>query len=105
MIVNLSWVGTAPVRPAALGRARLDGRFGAGLDPCAALQSVVEIAPGESREIIILLGESDSAEKARELVARYLETSTVLEAFERVVNYWDERCRASKFVRPMRRWI
>jgi len=80
----------ATARPAALGRARLDGRFGAGLDPCAALQSVVEIAPGESREIIILLGESDSAEKARELVARYLETSTVREAFERVVNYWDE---------------
>ena len=77
-------------RPAALGRARLDGRFGAGLDPCAALQSVVEIAPGESREIIILLGDSDSAEKARELVARYLETSTVGEAIERVVNYWDE---------------
>jgi cyclic beta-1,2-glucan glucanotransferase len=80
----------ATARPAALGRARLDGRFGAGLDPCAALQSVVEIAPGESREIIILLGESDSAEKARELISRYLESSTVGEAIERVVNYWDE---------------
>ena len=53
-------------------------------------RSVVEIAPGESREIIILLGESDSAERARELVARYLETSSVREAIERVVNYWDE---------------
>lgn len=76
--------------PAALGRVWLDGRFGAGLDPCAALQRAVELAPGESREIIILLGESDSMEKARELVARYLETSTVSDAIERVVKFWDE---------------
>src|SRR6185295_6440989 len=58
-------------RPAALGRTQLDGRYGAGLDPCAALQRVLEFAPGETREIIVLLGESDSAEQARELVARY----------------------------------
>ncbi len=71
-------------------RARLDDRFGAGLDPCAALQSVVELAPDESREIIILLGESESAENARELVVRYLKTSAVNEAIESVASYWDE---------------
>ena len=54
------------------------------------MQSVVEIAPGESREIIILLGEGDTRKKGRELIARYLETATVGEAIERVVNYWDE---------------
>lgn len=76
--------------PLALSQAKLDDRCGAGLDPCAALQSVVELAPGESREIIILLGETGSAEEARELIARYIQSPTVNEAIERVVSHWDE---------------
>lgn len=79
-----------PAHPAALGRTRLDDRAGAGLDPCAAMQSVSELAPHESREIIILLGESGSAEEARELIRQYGASPAVDEAFNRVVNYWDE---------------
>ena len=77
-------------QPAALGRVQLDGRFGAGLDPCAALQRAVELAPGETREIIILFGECESRERARELIARHLETRAVSDAIERVVRFWDE---------------
>ncbi len=76
--------------PAALSRTKLDDRFGAGLDPCAALQCVIELAPGQSSEIIVLLGESESEENVRELVARYLESRAVDEAYERVVSHWDE---------------
>ncbi|MEO6725388.1 MAG: glucoamylase family protein [Blastocatellia bacterium] len=77
-------------RPAALRYTELDGRNGAGLDPCAALQSVIKLAPGETREVIILFGECDSVDNARGLIARYLESSTINEAFDQVVNSWDE---------------
>ncbi|HUQ34570.1 MAG TPA: protein ndvB, partial [Pyrinomonadaceae bacterium] len=75
--------------PAALRRARLSGRSGAGLDPCAAMQSFIELAPGESRQLIILLGEGEDVEEARSLVARFKQASEVNGAFEQVINHWD----------------
>ena len=58
--------------PAALARQQpLSNRVGAGLDPCAALQTGFELHPGEAVEIRFLLGATDTADDARRLVARY----------------------------------
>jgi cyclic beta-1,2-glucan synthetase len=76
--------------PAALRRMQLSGRAGAGLDPCFAMQTMVELAPGETREIVILLGEGESVDEARELAAKFRRVLRVNQAFEQVVNYWDE---------------
>jgi len=43
-------------RPAALGRARLSGHVGAGLDPCGAVQVAFDLADGQEREIQFRLG-------------------------------------------------
>ncbi|HKG15525.1 MAG TPA: glucoamylase family protein [Pyrinomonadaceae bacterium] len=77
-------------RPAALGRTRLDGRDGAGLDPCAALQAGVELAPGEWRELFFLFGEGESREEAESVLARFRESHSVDDAFERTLALWDE---------------
>jgi cyclic beta-1,2-glucan synthetase len=79
-----------PSRPASMRRTQLSGRIGAGLDPCAAMQTIVELAPGETREIVFLLGEAASKEEAREIVKRFRQLAVVNQAFDQVVAYWDK---------------
>ena len=70
--------GTAPSSSDATARwptrrpcaaTRLSGRTGAGLDPCAAIQTEIELADGQEREIVFVFGAADDADEARRLVA------------------------------------
>ncbi len=77
-------------RPAALtARAPLSKRVGAGLDPCCALQTSVELAADETVEVVFFLGQAASAAEAQSLLLRY--RSVDLDAVLRtVVQYWDD---------------
>ncbi len=58
--------------PASLERGdELSGQIGATLDPCAALQTELELQPGERAEVLFLLGQGESREQARRLIAHY----------------------------------
>ncbi|HJX86005.1 MAG TPA: hypothetical protein VJ277_00480, partial [Gemmatimonadales bacterium] len=50
--------------PAGLA-APLSGATGAGLDPCAALRTVIELAPGEHRDVAVVLGATEGEEAVR----------------------------------------
>jgi cyclic beta-1,2-glucan synthetase len=77
-------------RPIALQRGAILGRrAGAGLDPCAALQTPIELAPGASAEVVFFLGESTDLEAARVLIRRYRNADLEAE-LRRVVAYWDD---------------
>jgi cyclic beta-1,2-glucan synthetase len=75
--------------PAAMGRVDLSGRVGAVIDPCAALQVKFDLDPGESGEVIFLIGEADDLEAARRLVRRYREPGECGRALEDVRGRWD----------------
>ena len=99
-------------RPAALQRgAVLARRAGAGLDPCAALQTRVELAPGATKEIVFFLGETADSDSARALIGSY--RSADLEAeLQRVIAYWDDMLGTVQIKTPdrsmdllMNRWL
>jgi cyclic beta-1,2-glucan synthetase len=75
--------------PAALGRRSLAGRTGAGLDPCAALQVVVEIDPNEATEVTVVLGQAADAAQARRLVRRFRDPERVEQALRDTRRWWD----------------
>ena len=77
-------------QPAALARgATLSNRVGAGLDPCGALQTDVELRPNERAEVVFLLGEATTSAGARTLIERYrsADLDAVLGA---AVKAWDD---------------
>jgi cellobiose phosphorylase len=74
--------------PAAMARARLSGKAGAALDPCAAIQVPFELADGEEREIIFMLGAGQDAYDARNLVHRFRGSSAARGVLETVWQYW-----------------
>lgn len=74
--------------PAALTRARLSGRVGAGLDPCGALQVGIELAAGQQTECIFRLGVGIHAEAAVALVKRFRGGDAARDALEAVKRHW-----------------
>ncbi len=75
--------------PAALMRSEpLSGKTGAGLDPCSGLQGVVELEPGQTKEVVWFLGQCGSADEAAALITHYRQAD--LDAVLReVTDHWD----------------
>jgi cyclic beta-1,2-glucan synthetase len=93
--------GGDPTDPAALrNAATLDGRVGAGLDPCFALQAVVEVPPGGTLTVSFLLGEAPGAAEARSWLSRFTEPAATARSLAEVRADWDRRLGALRIRTP-----
>jgi cyclic beta-1,2-glucan synthetase len=98
--------------PAALERVELSNRFGAGFDPCAALQVSLELQPNETRQVCFLLGQGDDRDDALRLVHAFGSVPAALGALEEVERGWDRILGAVEIHTPddsfdvlMNRWL
>jgi cyclic beta-1,2-glucan synthetase len=87
-------------QPAALLKTQLDGRHGAGLDPCAALHVAVTLAPGESRRVAFVLGQGADHAHALDLVRKYSSVEQAEAALDRAERAWDETLGAVQVQTP-----
>ncbi len=80
----------SPELPAALARdGPLTGNAGAGLDPCAALQSTIELGPGARVEVTFFIGQAENKKRVRELLKQY-RAANLDEILRAVTSYWDD---------------
>ena len=80
--------GTLEMPAAMAARAPLAKRAGAGLDPCCALRTSVDLQPGQSVDVVFFLGEADDAAAARSLLARY-RNANLDAVFSEVTEHWE----------------
>jgi cellobiose phosphorylase len=76
--------------PAGLRRAKLSGRAGVALDPCAAIQVPIDLLDGESAEITFRLGMGRSADEAGKLLERFRGRVATESAFDAVQQHWHQ---------------
>ena len=71
-----------------MARARLSGRVGAMLDPCAAIQVTFELGPGQERQLVFRMGVGAGIDETRALVTRFRGATASRAALESVWDYW-----------------
>lgn len=98
--------------PAALLQTNLAERFGPLLDPCAALMVDIVLPPGESREVVFVLGEADGSDEVGRLVHEHAAPERAVASLSAVSRQWDDILNTIQVSTPdvgmnlmMNRWL
>ncbi|HEX9627229.1 MAG TPA: glycosyl hydrolase family 65 protein, partial [Acidiferrobacterales bacterium] len=86
--------------PAAMRRGGLSGKTGAGLDPCAAMQTRIELADGQEREIVFVFGAARDTDEAQHFIQRFSGPAHARQALEAVWEHWNRTLGAVQVETP-----
>ncbi|TVR79983.1 MAG: glycosyltransferase 36 [Chitinophagaceae bacterium] len=76
-------------KPLALANEKLlDNKVIIGGDPCSAMQTIFELAPGESVTLIFLEGESKNKKEAELIIQKYADTSQADRELDNIRTFW-----------------
>src|SRR5262249_37101772 len=89
-----------PTAPAGLRRTDLSGRVGPALDPCAALMTEIVLTPGQTDDVVFVVGQAASLERARGLIDTYTAPGRVTEMFAEIQHSWDRNLGAVQATTP-----
>lgn len=76
--------------PIAVERGKCDGTMNYNSNACGALQSDIELAPGETKTLIYVFGQRNSAEAAA-ILDKYADVSVADKEIEKLRAYWHEQ--------------
>lgn len=79
------------ISPDALKHEKLSGTLGTGLDPCAAIQVNVTLMPGESADIVFLLGMGKKESDVEALAMKYTAVPKAKLALDEVKKFWQDK--------------
>ena len=84
--------GSGDIRkPDSLARESLSGATGAGFDPCAAIQVQVALRPGDSRDIVFLLGMAQESQEIVRNTRIYLDAAQAKASLLAVQAFWQNK--------------
>ena len=86
--------------PDVLKLEKLSGALGTGLDPCAAIQVNISLLPGESSDVVFLLGVCKSDSEVATVSKRYISLSKAYESLDEVKKFWEEKLSIIKVKTP-----
>lgn len=75
--------------PEALRQEKLSNALGAGFDPCACIQAFIELKPREQKELVFMLGQSESLEAVNVCTEKYRNVKEVHKALIEVKGFWE----------------
>lgn len=75
--------------PTAMNKKKLSGKFGAAIDPCAAIQLAIDISANNEYEMVFQLGAASSKHDINNLIDKYRTLAEVHAALSNVKEYWN----------------
>ncbi len=98
--------------PAGMRRVRLSGSTGPGVDPCAAIRTELTLYPGETRDVVFVMGQANDREEVRRLIGEYTPSHRARSLLTEVQHHWDRYLNALQVTTPdpavdlmLNRWL